>query len=888
MSDLFSKSTEKSSVILLIDASGSVLCPFDNATIFDYIQKIVSEIEEDEFRIIFWNSDQNRDNLQFDKGYKFTTGLYKLPFVVKKTTLNQTFAFVKNDINNTCLTFPHIAFDNIPNDWISNNKCTKIYFITDGKMGYAFIPPYELNNLKNNLSDAIKKITTKYNNVQLNIVTVEHEDKDFDRIETLQKAAGCDVYNIVMDNRLTKHIAKFISYTPNNLNGFVHINKNIPPSGYIPFEDKYFSETRVNEFIKYLTELMKNVENENELIKIVQNLTSSLCYLTKDKPKSIIKGIIRTFCELFNKTNLDPMFVKFILTDAIEKENEGMANIFTLYRAQLKDLYKQANELLYKNVKDAIGIKDSFMTFPIDNKIISGHANMIDNNLCIDKNIYSQSSVKINDSLIPIIPFKYANSSHLNEQCLRQWTRQIISKIYNVNIYDDLVIHIVLGIVLKVVLSSSNDNVKNSFRQLGIVMLKKKRMNTDITELEKLRDGELPLPNSGKIETFYNYMNSITDRLGFKKHYKPFTLWYAICLATNDELLINKQFIHCQESLDQDFPNIDPKKLLSKMTDFSDSIEYHKIPVENILDYKCLITLDDISNVGGYRFLSHSNEIGTICNPIYVLSEDGHEKLLSNINTSVCPICYTKLNKDNFEKVGPKPNNELNIFSNKINIFGPKNILNREHSKNTDNLSKKGTIIVMKGTVGCGKSTLSTKIKEYVENKGGYCIVEGTDKYCKNGISIQDAVKKVKTKLLEVNNINNENIVVVIDTCNERYNKNNVFGINFSQWKQKELWVNYDRNNLDGYLAWTLRNVMRRVKPSINDNYYLNPIDAGIDTCISVHKRKIGSLLGKPIQKILEPSPKSIIEAIQLLDDKANEYEKSLKSNDEVIKNLFC
>jgi hypothetical protein len=892
MSDLFASHCGKHSTILLIDASGSVVInKFNDILIFDQIKKIIGGLDEIEYRIIFWNSDKNTQQ-------SFTKGVYKLPFVVKKSTLDQIFTFIKQYINNNCLTFPHLAFDNISDEWINDVNFTKIYFITDGEMGYGDISVYEKNSLKTALSESIKRLFNKHNNVQLNIVTIEPKVMDFTQIETLQKAAGCDVYNVIMDNHLTKYITKFVSYTPNNMEGFLHINKNIPPSGFVPFGDKYFSELRTNEFIKYLAELILKTNNENELLQLVQYLSSTVCTLTKDKPKRMVYDIVRTFCGLFTNTPLDIMFVQFILSDAVEKENAGMANIFATYRAQLRDLYKQANNLLQQNVKDAIGVGETFLTLPIDNKLISGHFRLVDKNVTIEKTIYPQSCISVNDILLPIIPFDYNNNSLMNEQCLRQWTRILVHKLYAVNAMEDIVIYIVLLIVLKVCLSDVSESVKNSYRKLGTIMLKKKRMNTDITELSRLENGELPIPNSGKIEGFYEFMDTINKKLG--TNFQPMTLWYAMCLALNNENLITKQLIHCKDSIEKDFSGIDPKSLLLNLKSLVANISYHEIPFENVLDYNCLITLEDTSLVGGYRFLPHNNIMGIRCYPVYVLSTEGHKQLLSNNETCICPICYTHLNKSLLEKVDKKPLSleELKIFtSDTKNIFGTDNTIHITKtqismqnmiSTNTfisnnvsypNSLNKKGTLIIMKGTVGCGKSTYSSKIKEHIEKMGGTCLVVGTDKYCKLGMTVPDAISKIKEELLEINELENSKmLVVIIDTCGEKNTGNNIFDINFNDWKKVIFWPNLERSEMEGYLTWTLCNVLRRDKPTYNDNHYLNPTDAGVNTCINVHKKKASALFGNKIPNINYGPLTSRENVISKINDKAESYQKLLDS----------
>lgn len=873
-SDLFAKSEIKHNAILLVDASGSVAsdhAKFNGVHVFDKIREIVKQFDEDDFRIIFWNSDQ--DPAGFFKG-----GVYRLPFVVKKSTLDQTFAFIKPNIKGNCLTYPHLGFNNIPADWINPKEPTKIYYITDGEIGYGNCPHGELQTLKMNLRNSIQNIFNKYSNVQLVIITVEPRNRNFGEMESLQNAAGSDVYKIVNENRLTQFITKFISYTPNNLQGFAQINRVIPPPGFIPYGEKYFSELRMPDFIKYLSETITAISNEDDLVKIVQYLSGTVSKLTRDKPKKIVDDIVNTFCGLFANTTLDPMFVKFILTDAVQKENAGTANVFAAYRAQLKDLYRQATELLLKNVRDAIGIREYFVSLPIHDKIISGHARLIDRNISVTGKNYPQSAWEANGVTIPILPLDAHGFSAMNEQCLRQWTRVIISRMYNVNALEDIVIYIVLGLCIKVVLSPIDEKIKSAYRRLATVMLKKKRMNTDCTELDRFENGELPIPNNGKIETFYAMMNTVGTMLGLKL--EPLTIWYAMCLAIANDKLVVKQMIHCADSIERDFPGTEPRNLLTKITGIT-PVTYHEIPFETILDYSCIITMEDTSKTGGYRFLPHQNNVGATCSPVYVLSQEGYQQLRNNQQSCVCPICYTYLNDSNFARVNPKPeivNNDI-FAAGTIDVF--KSDAKPAYSPMVNlpvapasKMDKTGLLVIMKGTVGSGKSTYGMRIKEAVEKMGGYCCVTGTDKYCKTGIAPAIAANMVQNELRDVGKVANDMIVCVIDTCGEKNNGDNIFGVNFAGWKKVNFWPNLDRNNMEGYLCWSLRNVLRRAHPGANDNHYLNPDDAGVQTCITVHKKKAEAHFGKKIPKIVNTTSPSKSHVIGMLDERADNYEK--------------
>jgi hypothetical protein len=789
-SQLFENKEVKHTAILVVDASGSVVGNNYGQTsnlVFDRMLEVAKNLKGsgengDEFRLLFWNSSRSKNTF-------FKNGAFVIPYLVKKDTLSQPFNMVKSKIDNSCLTESHIGFTSIPNNWINDVDVTKIYFITDGQMGWGSINSYDLRGLKNQLRDSIKNTFNKHNNIQLNIITVEAVNRNFNTVESLNTAAGCDVYNVIMDNQMTGYVTKFISYTPNNDNGFVHLNKVIAPPGFVPFENKYFSELRVGEFIQYIVQLINESTTEDDQLKIVQNLSVTLNSLTKDKPKQIVNGIIETFCQLFKNSLLDPLFVNLILTTEIKNESDGSANVFASYRQQLRNLYKQANSLLNQSVKQAVGMQSRFVTLPMENQMISGHTNMVDKTLKVNQDAYPYSGVEISGHLLPALPIDLTNNgTKMNEQCLRQWVRAILGVKHRINVRDDKLIFLTLGYTLQVVCSDVDDEVKDFYRYLGKVMLLKKRLNTDMTELEKIENGELPLPNSGRATELFNNLNFVRTSFNYKKEINPLTLWYAICQALDNETLVTKQLIHCKESILKDFPDFDENNnLLTRMSEYFDQVSYHKISSTHMLDYTCLITLDDISNIGGYKFKPHTMVTGTVCSPFCVLAKEGYDQLISNPHTAFCPICYTSLSSDNFEWVNKKePMEELNVFTDNFEdiYFKPGNVLKNKTvhtpvhtpvqkssgfqkssgSYNNSQLNKKGFLIIMKGVVGAGKSTASKAIKEKVEELGGYCVVEGVDKYSKNGMNFNQAQSEVKKGFLSVNDADSELIVVVVDT----------------------------------------------------------------------------------------------------------------------------
>lgn len=871
--DLFEKVeiTHKVPPILMVDTSGSVRGEYTkDMTIFDKMLEIVTNINAEKFRVLFWNSGTD------DTG-NFPQGVFKMPFVIDKKVIKQPFLLVKSKITDHCLTFPHLGFRAIEKNWIDDKDATHVYFLTDGKIGWSNCNTQILSNLKKDLKEEIELLFKNHNNIHLHIITIESKNVDLNNIESMGTIAGGDIFEVIQNNNLTKYITEFVSYTLNNQNGYKHISNIIAPQGFIPFGQQYFSETKTPMFIKYLYELIGQIKNdEEELLKVIQQLSSTIKTLTKDKPAHVRRSITGTFCQLFSNTILDPSIVQFILVDTVRLEEQGKAIVFSEYRARLKNLYKQAQDLLLQDTRNAIGLNQTFITLPINDKIVTGDASMVGESININKQQYINSSVKINDLTIPVLPLYLENTSVMNQQCIRQYVRAIISKQYQVGAMDDIVIYIVLGLLVRVVVSDVSEEVKQFFKDLGLIMLKKKRLNSDITELEKLQTGDLPIPNNGKIEMFYEFMDKIMKILGVKYH--PMTMWYGICLALGDKTLLVKQLIHCSDSLKKDF-GVDDKYILTEMkiTPFS----LHEIPQESILEYQCIVTMEDTSLTGGYKFTPHSSLTNKKCSPNYVISREGYHNII-NHNRVFCPICFKGLTLNDFEKVDKNPNTAINIF---INVSSPfENNINIIQKTPITKSNKKGNLIVMKGTIGAGKSTISREIQKAAEKQAYYVVNEGTDKYCKTGMSMKDAVINVSKAFGTVETCGNEKVVVIVDTCNDRETGNTYFGYDFTGWNKIYVWPNYNKNNQKGYFSWTLRNVLQRGEVKEDSNYWLNPIGASVDTCVNVSYKKAQNLFGKKIPKVTNNSVMQLV--LNDIDLYADEYANWLSQNMEMPKEV--
>lgn len=887
--------------ILLIDASGSVRSDFvDGLTIFDKFVKIIESFPEAEHRVLFWNSDRT------DKaGTFFTNGIYKIPFVVKQNSqINQLCKLVKENINQYCLTFPHLGLDAVPNEWFTPNKKVKVRLITDGQIGWNNCGMQTTQALKKDLLTAINKLFTSHPNTQFEIIAVESQIRDFTNIETLNNAAGCDVFDVIQMGNLTKKITKFISYTPNNTNGFVHIKNRIPLPGHIPYADKDFTVMNIPLFIKYMTnEIKSNKDNEDVLLKIIQDLSHTLTVLTADKPANVRTHNINIFSDMFKNTQLDPLLVNMMLTDAVEKASMGKAQVFASYRNNLKNLYKEANNMLVANVKHSTGMQNDFMTFAYNNvPIITGPSKLVEYHLTIQGKKYMTSAVAIDGILIPALATIEGNDLPplMNQQCMRQWVRAVIGKLYNVNAMDDVVIHVVLALTLQTVLSDCDTVIVDYYRNLCKVMLNKKRLNSDKTEAENILSGNLPVPNDGQISKLSNDLKTVMNIIGLKV--EPLTMWYLMCISLKNDDITASQIGHCYESIKKDFPGFinndhhNQQNLLNHIKSTQSSLKKvntYQIPFTMCLDYTCPITLSDTSEEGGWMINSHQNNSNLTCSPTFVMSHVGYNDFIKNDNTRMCPYCYTFLTIEQCTLVPKKTviTDTIKLDKSTDDIFKshqfPQQQLSQTHvsapvanSQTASNdMNSTNILIILKGTVGAGKSTIGKTIQDEVHKLGGVCCVEGTDKYRKIGHSAQQAAQMVKDAFIQTKNDSNQLKVVVIDTCGEGNTSGDMFGVSFPQnlWKRIEVTPNYLKDDAKGYLYWSLRNVLRRKQPKTEDNHYLEPISAGLDVCLTVHKKKAISLFGKnKYVDMFTSMPVGIDDAIGKLNQVADLYETKL------------
>jgi hypothetical protein len=861
MDSLFVTPQNSKTCIDLIDSSGSTLIPMDNMVVFDHEKQICQSLSHEEHRLVFWNSDRNVGS-QFDK-----SGVFKWPNPVKKNGLDIVFASVKPLISGGCYTMPHLGFTVI-DDWLKVGYSTVVNFVTDGEMGWHPITKNDKSSLVNNLINAIKHINKQYPDVQINIFAVERESMtDYSIAESMNGVVGNDVYSAFSDSGQTSLISKFITFSKKHPTGHVHINKVKTPAGFVPYGSRYFSILSTSLFITYIAEQVGlNKDNDSELLKIIQDLSVTLSVLTKDKPKQIREKTINIFCNMFANTSIDLSVAKVLLTRAIEAENAGSAQLHSDYRANLKSLYSDADRALRNNAASAMMIGDRSISLPMSD---SGHIFLSYKQINRSVLGYFNGGIEVGGKIVPVLPLTY-KSNLLVGQCIRQWIRLLISTIYHINSTSDEVIFIMMMINMQAKIMKLDKTICDAYTTLVGVLLEKKRANIQKTELENLMAGNLFVPNDGNINNFKTYVDNCIKRFGMiavpPQVVSTLRIWYYMCQAYSQELA-DSQFIHCKSELSDNPTYMEYLANIAR--------PWTVFNMQEELEFYCLVTVESTEKSGGFKIKSH-NVANSICAPKTVFSKTGMDGILSKKETSMCLICYTSINQDMFEHVDPYKEQELDV-STMPNKFGDAPMPNTSpdisssssssSSSNSDNI-----LVFLKGTVGCGKSTYAKKLQKLAQDKGYDCVIEGTDQYAIRGIAMKTIIGTIKRNLNGIMRKPGSKKMVIIDTCGERANQHDVFGVDFTSWLVKNIFVNYDEKQQTKYLAWSLRNVVQRGQ----NDAVLTVGKASLPICLDVHHKKAASLFQGVTKSY---SNIGLDDLIVQLNPMANEYAQYLEAN---------
>jgi hypothetical protein len=348
--------------------------------------------------------------------------------------------------------------------------------------------------------------------------------------------------------------------------------------------------------------------------------------------------------------------------------------------------------------------------------------------------------------------------------------------------------------------------------------------------------------------------------------------------------IIVKQLIHCKDDIESDFPSCDLSQLVSKVCS-TKKYSFFQYSDEHMLDYNCIITLANCEQIGGYRIIPHpfSRNNQEICKPNFMYSDEGYKLNLEQAQV-FCPICYTSIDASNFAKVNPKVDinspllEQITIDFSDNKMIEPIQSASKPSINSTFNFQNKfnktGILIKLRGTIGQGKSTYAYELEQKLNKFDDvFCVNEGTDKYCKEGCKMPEAVSMVTNAIMKVNRVD-KFPVVIIDTCGEHNTSNVIFSYDFTDWEQIVVCPNYTEgtSNFDALTAWTIRNMLRRTESGKQTNYWLNPVNAGVNTCLTVHFNKSKAVYKKTIKKPYKNSSKTVEQILADVEQLASTY----------------
>lgn len=263
---------------------------------------------------------------------------------------------------------------------------------------------------------------------------------------------------------------------------------------------------------------------------------------------------------------------------------------------------------------------------------------------------------------------------------------------------------------------------------------------------------------------------------------------------------------------------------------------------------KSLFTLDYFDENDSIYFLKDHNSNGiannttnNCCTKTWYSEEE-----LPYIKKNGCVWCHYMPMSTDFEKIINK-NIDQSIKtimdqSSKITFNGITdntiNLSNQTVLTNSTNSTK--FRINMCGITGSGKTTSTEKIENILKNNDCDVLIVSSDTLSKKGIKGKEMQKTILNNIRNFDKKTNgkNKKVIIMDLCNENGITNDSFGWDFSEYNNLTFFPNFDNKQFDNYQAWCLNNVINRPIHTNNCNYWLNPISAGLDTCIKVHNMK--------------------------------------------------
>lgn len=620
--------------IILIDCSGST-----SGSIFNYendsICKLLNQRNVNKGHLMYWSS-QNYYYV-IDEPVDFDNG----------DNLRNKYA---NDIQywGTDL-LP--ALNRIPSEWFHSDSVTDLYIVTDGQIG-------------DNPSDKLKQLTEQFH-IRISIITININTQNYVNNNI---GAGGSIYNCLRNSELLTNCREFLCINKYHLPNNPYQNTYNPEQldGLVPFQAQYFRIEKLNQFIEYIGDVIDSLDTESDdypviLDRISYDLIITLKHLTHGASPTVKNHMINLLSQLFIDTPLEISIDARFRGEA--NDNKVMSCTFEEYRDKRDKLFKRGYNDITNSLKHHMtkNHQKTYHTFPIktnndDYVIIQVTNSQVKEDVKLGMATYGNAGVKVDGYTFPVLPAEKHSFDMYTYMCFRQWIRANYSQLYNLNAADDMTMYLFMADMLRVFLKTPNILVRNSIGRLMVVMLSRARYGSGgVLEKQYLLNGNPPAPVTMPASYMPTLLNEVRERLGFPSIH-AFTLWFAIVVTTGDVDLVKSQLTHCIDDIQSDFPDINTdnisstandliRKLRAKFTHKVDIID-NKQQVRSFdmdLDYMCIFTLEDTSDVGGYVINPHKLSSKVTCNPRFVISKEGFEDMKKNSPYPKCPICHQGL-----------------------------------------------------------------------------------------------------------------------------------------------------------------------------------------------------------------------------------------------------
>lgn len=631
--------------IVLLDSSGSTSSVFESTSksIFSTYKDVLKKILRPEQTSIYL--------AQWSSSFK-SNGLIEL------NSLGQIKQHESGSTNLDCA----LNFDKT---FCENKSLVEIYILTDGECGGGDVFVTKLKEL-------FKVVNGK---LHIYIVTLTDTECDY---KTTNYDYGTQIYNIILQNSLSKNIKKFISF--NNLyweTPYINLSNPEYHDGFIPYLDKYFSIMNLGKFMEWIDgEIKLHYENFDELLKISHNLVPTILHLSKNKSLKIQSDMIRMFAELFEDTPIQDD-VLTMLQKCVQDYNQGVVSSYQNYRDRRNKLFENAQITLLENVSEATSsmTQKHYVSFIVNDTIITFSPNQVQEQFQIYNIKYMNACASVENSNIPVLPTNTKTSvnadtntmkkHHFGNQCIRQWIRTIYSARYGTYSSDDFLLYMFLTDFVRVRLSPSiPSDIIQYYRNLAFVILDRNRFQSGgKQEITFLLEGNHPQPNMGLIDEIYKIFAKCIENAQIFKDLKftPMVLWWAIVLSLNNKKLEKVQWNYCEKevwdfvSSYNDMTTFEPNKFLEFVSNLIQNviganphIKYYDYSQYDLSkpDFYDFVTLDENKDDVGYQINKHILYGKKYCTSKYVICESTWKELEGcSVN---CPLCQKSLTQDDF------------------------------------------------------------------------------------------------------------------------------------------------------------------------------------------------------------------------------------------------